>query len=302
MPSNVVEVNAFTATVPRPLNTELADEASVLQFCQPLANRTLWCRNHFNGVNSFTAINCSGAITCLGDITADDATFEGLHVTADSVFDDDVEMLGDLDITGNLTMPTGSIVCGSLTVTASCIVSDNLTVSDDVSIGGTLAVNGNTTIGNAGGDIHSVNGTVNVLNGQLRVAAAGNLLVEGITTHEAPIVLTSDASVHWRVTTGADANTTYHVEQWDVIHVPAGGITAARVYTIGNNGAFQGARIKFVTLHSGAVISLVANAGALTLVDLQNTSAVGGVWRRMRSFLFHGGLWIEEDQTQVHGP
>lgn len=52
MPTNVVEVDAYTATVPVPDDTEDADSASLLQIAQPLANRT---KNHKGRLDALDA-------------------------------------------------------------------------------------------------------------------------------------------------------------------------------------------------------------------------------------------------------
>jgi hypothetical protein len=55
--------------------------------------------------------------------------------------------------------------------------------------------------------------------------------------------------------TGADADTTYTVEQASTIFVPIGGLTGARIYTISGTGAAAGDRIT-VTTASGTQLKV----------------------------------------------
>jgi hypothetical protein len=108
----------------------------------------------------------------------------------------------------------------------------------------------------------------------------------GPVTHSDPIILVGDARIRERTTIGANADTTYSVEDFDVIYVPDGTLSAARVYDIATAGAVAGDKIRVVNRDDGfdinvwsggsPIAAVGCSSGGAGTLDLQHIS---GAWR-----------------------
>jgi hypothetical protein len=69
MPTNITEVDTFTATVPVPNDAEAATAASLLAMAQPLANRTTNLKGRVDNAIEYANYAISGAVASGGTLT-----------------------------------------------------------------------------------------------------------------------------------------------------------------------------------------------------------------------------------------
>jgi len=117
------------------------------------------------------------------------------------------------------------------------------------------------------------------------IAAGATLAIQDATVTLAAAVTTSGKGrVRCRPVIGADANTTYHVENYDLIHVQT--LTASRTYTLGNTGAATGDRIRFSNRDATYGIDIQINGGGTDVtikggvIETVDYTYIGGTWYR----------------------
>jgi hypothetical protein len=93
---------------------------------------------------------------------------------------------------------------------------------------------------------------------------------------QGPIVLTGEARIKQRQAIGGNADATYDAKTYTHVHVPAGTLSAARSYTIGDTGAQNGDRIRFSTLDTGFGITIRSPSGAAVGSTLIATTGDAG--------------------------
>lgn len=215
-----------------------------------------------------------------GPLTVNEpSTFnETVTVNDDVLVSDDITCLGNLEIQGTtilgnaagdtVTANGNAIFNGTATFNGNVVLGDS---GDLIVVGGSMAcalgfsVDGNATIGNAAGDAHAFTGTC---------------------TFNDPIVLAGDGHVRKRVIAGADAASTYGVDDADIILLESGTLSAPRIYTIDNTSAGAGSSLIVVNKSTTQALTVNLNGGALS-VTLQNTTGQEPWYE----FVFFGGVW-----------
>ena len=90
----------------------------------------------------------------------------------------------------------------------------------------------------------------------------------------------------YRRITGADADTTYGINNADLVYVPSGVLTADRIYTLSTTGAGDGDRITFVNRDS-------SNQITVSSFPMKNASG----FRTEVTFVFDGSSWLIEREV-----
>lgn len=199
------------------------------------------------------------------------------NIGAGAVVDDrgDRTCIGDWDLSaGTWTGKTGHVL--HALNTAGTYVFDNVVnfngvvaFGTDVSVQGDATLSHNLSVGTTAGDLAYF-----VAKATFDAMATFN----GDVALKNPVTLSTDGRIRTRVTTGADADTTYNVNQYDEVHVVNGALSADRNYTIADGAPGEHIRImnhdiaKKINLKRGDASSICSlQSGVSTLygwVDL----------------------------------
>lgn len=158
------------------------------------------------------------------------------NIGAGAVVDDrgDRTCIGDWDLSaGTWTGKTGHVL--HALASAGTYVFDNVVnFTGVVDFAAAVQFGGDVALGNAAGDTILVNGTTS--------HTAPVTFYDDVTVAD-PLTLSGDGRIRTRVVAGADADTTYNVNQYDEVHVVNGALSADRNYTIADGAPGEHIRI-----------------------------------------------------------
>lgn len=186
----------------------------------------------------------------------------------------DATFTGVVNCTGNVTL--GNAVGDTITISGTPTIAEDATFSKAVSVGDTLNALHDATLGSSAADALNVVST--------SAFAAPTTFSGATNTFTKPVVLSSNGRIRYRVTAGADANTTYSVADWDEIYVADTTLSAGRVYTLAD--AASGERIRITNWDVGDQID-VKRADASAICSLKSA---GGFYRSV-DFICVSGVW-----------
>lgn len=241
-----------------------------------------------------SGLQMTGAFVANGAFTVNsNALFtENVTVSETLAVNSFIDLNGGLDVSGDASFH-GNVALGD-TGGDNITVNGQLACLASVTVSGTLSVNGAVTLGDAAGDNIIVAGTLFAnapafFNADVTLGTdAGDILTvnSSVAFNSAvelrdPTTLIGNGHIVYRVVAGADANTTYGINDADVIH--ASGLGADRVYTLSTTGATTGARITFVN----ETVTFQVTCGGTPL-----RTSTG--FARSVTFVFLGGAWRTE--------
>lgn len=188
---------------------------------------------------------------------------------------------GSLDQTGDATfagdVQLGDAVGDTLDVRATS------TFAEAVAMAKTLEVTGELTA------LHDVTLGLSALD-SLTVAAAANFnaaaAFAGAVSISDPVTLSGDGTIRYRVTAGADADTTYGVDSYDEVRIAWASLSAPRIYTISNTGGAAGARFRLSTFDAGNDVTVKRGDGS-TIGQLK----VAAGFYRFMDLIWIAGQW-----------
>jgi len=190
------------------------------------------------------------------------------NIGAGAVVDDrgDRTCIGDWDLSaGTWTGKTGHVL--HALASAGTYVFDNVVnFTGVVDFAAAVQFGGDVALGNAAGDTILVNGTTS--------HTAPVTFNDDVTVAD-PLTLSGDGRIRTRVTTGADADTTYNVTSWDEVHVVNGALSADRNYTIAD--AVAGEHIRIMNHDIAKKINL-KRADASSICSLQSGASTYYGW------------------------
>lgn len=246
--------------------------------------------------NALDALN-GGAYTLVAPLSIDGDVTVTTSLTAPN-------MVGPTELAGDLTVTDEATISGSLTVGENLNVTENLhclgevetqrlqvnflsvfadeatfeaqaTFEDDVSVAGELTTAAAVTLGGSG--------VISIGNGGL-----AHVELNSPTSIYQPLRPQAGGFITKRLVTGANANASYGPKNWDEVFLPAGVLSADRVYTIDDTDALDGAAIRFVSFDptnrarinqpDGTLIIYVKFASAVTTAYDVELRRIAGIW------------------------
>jgi hypothetical protein len=214
----------------------------------------------------------NGIDVLLGDVTIDAGS---VGITAGDL----TLAAGAVTLTaGDLTVGGATIVQGFTALGASALAA--CTGTSFATPGSAVAMTA-TTFGTTGAVTSTFAGPVTISN---TLTQSGNVTLSGVLT------FSGVGSPRYRVIDGADANSTYGINDADVVMIPALG--SDRTYTLSGTGATEGARMRFSAQNNTTVKEAIFFGGAM---HLRNQSG-GILWM---DIVYHGGAWVLEAWYQL---
>lgn len=246
---------------------------------------------------SLLQVNASGAATFLCNVALDGgatvASAYSLTMAAGSTFTASAGSNVGIQTGSHVTAGFDSsctVVFGSgcnLTIHSGAVADVNLGAAASFALSGgcTSSIDNSTTLTCSGTIAVASGGLVNVASGAtLNIAEGGSL-----TVHDR-VATVGKGRWKYRVATGADADTTYSVDDYDEIQILSLG--AARTYTLTDTGAQQGDRIRFCSQVSAYGVDIVVTGeGTPPTVKAGVIMAV--------EYTFHSGSWRRSHTSKV---
>lgn len=287
MPSNITDADVFTSPVVVPNDTESATKASLLQAIQPLSNRTNYLKlRMLNALAGGTYTPSAPIIINGSGMTVGTLTAGTFMTTGAATFQDDVTISASLTAgaayvaslsTGNITS-TGSAAFVSVALTGSLSGTHSFTGVKTIASGSTWYMSAGSVfqLNNGSGIIGTIGSSIAIRFGSQIIFETGGistwqsgsgaqfddgstLTVDGGVNLRAPMLRSGTGSINCRRIDGADANTTYSIQQADCIDAT---ITAARTYRLSHTGVANGhvIKVRSSTIYTLIVVDDVSSA------------------------------------------
>lgn len=236
----------------------------------------------FDGRFTTTSITELQGTNSFGSGPGDTQAFAGAaQFLSTAQFDDDATFNGDVTLAGTTTFTGYTDFVGSVQFDDPVTFGDDVSFGDPVTFTDTTTFNGTASFTGAVGFSGIVGFEAEVDIGN---SSADVLLVVATSTFSSPVTLadpvtfSGDGHLRYRLTTGANADTTYNVSQYDEIIVLNTGISADRVYTLGSTGAADGSRMRIHNKDSSFKITVKRGTDLSTITELKNTAAGFMTW------------------------
>ena len=242
-----------------------------------------------SGLRLTTLLRAFGGLSVQGGDLAvsQDAAIQGtLAVDGESTLTGDVTCDHDLFVIGSLEVSEELDVASAARVHASLRVYMTSQFDDDITVSGKMTSTTAQVVGNL--EVGSITCT-STASFTLGITASGGIAVNGDSTVTKKMVCGGQGRVVQRTVTGANADTSYSINDGDRVFVPPSTLTADRTYTLTHTGAVAGDIFEIMSRDAGSKISVADSVtGALDPVGIKYISGFFTSYR----YLFDGTKWV----------